>query len=81
MDSLRSRAAESRGINGMLTAEKIKKQKGDYICRRCINRIYGTNLEREDCKYGYFAVCRGCNNDANIVVGFTLSGQMKVLLK
>ena len=65
----------------MLTAEKIRKQKGDYICRKCINRIYEVNLERKDCRYGYYAVCRCCNNDANIVVGFTLPGQLKLLLK
>ena len=65
----------------MLTAAKIKKQQGDYICRKCINRLYKANLEREDCLYGYFAVCRCCGKENNIVVEFTLSGKAKLLLK
>ena len=65
----------------MLTAEKIRKQQGDYICRRCINRLYKTNLERKDCLYGFFAVCRCCDKEANIVTGFTASGKMKLILK
>ena len=69
------------GERMMLTAEKIRKQQGDYICRRCINRLYDADLERKDCLYGFFALCRCCKKEANIVTGFTTSGKLKLILK
>lgn len=65
----------------MLTPERIRKQYGDYLCRRCINRLYGLNLEKEDCRYGYYYKCRQCQQERHIVVGFTASGKLKTLLK
>ena len=65
----------------MLIPEKIKKRYGDYLCRRCINRLYSLNLDTEDCLYGFYYKCRECKQDRHIVVGFTAKGKWKTLLK
>lgn len=71
-----------RGVSGsMLTTRRIKSKFGDNICRRCINRLYRVNLTPADCRYGYQYICPRCQKFHNIVIGFTRSGQMKMLFK
>ena len=65
----------------MLTTKRIKKQFGDYLCRRCINAQYHVHLKREDCRYGYSYVCPRCKAEQNIVVDFSPSGKWKVLFR
>lgn len=65
----------------MWTAEPIKREYGDYICRRCVNQVYRVRLTPRNCRYGYVTRCRHCNEIHNIVTGFTLSGRIKMALK
>ena len=66
----------------MANIETVKAAYGEYICRRCINRELGTHLKTNDCLYGiYPSKCACCGNRRNIVVGFRLSGRLKLLLK
>ena len=65
----------------MLTLEPVKKRFGDYICRRCLNKRYFVNLNKEDCRYGYYAICPSCKEPRNIVVALEASGKIKMLLK
>ena len=65
----------------MLSANPIKRRFGDFICRSCINRYYHVKLEQTDCRYGYQYNCPCCHTPKNIVVGFSLSGMLKMLIK
>ena len=65
----------------MLTGKRIRKDFGDNICRKCINRHYGVQLKQEDCVYGYYYRCRSCRETQNIVVDLTPSGKLKTILK
>lgn len=65
----------------MLNAEPIKREYGDYICRRCINRLYRVRLTPKDCRYGFVTGCRCCNEVHNIVTDFSFSGKCKMLLR
>ena len=65
----------------MLSLDPVRKRFGDYICRSCLNKEYSVNLNKEDCRYGYFGYCPSCKEPRNIVVGFEPSGKVKMLLK
>ena len=65
----------------MLTMKPIIIRHGDYICRRCINRGYEVHLAHRDCRYGDPHECPCCKKTSNIVVGWTLSGHVKMLFK
>ena len=65
----------------MITGNRIKKDFGDYICRKCINKHYDVSLEQEDCVYGYYYRCRSCKETQNIVIDLKLSGKLKTILK
>ena len=66
----------------MLTNEKIIKQFGRNICRRCINKSYNISLLNTDCYYNfpYPQKCPCCNEMKNIVTGFRLSGYLKSMI-
>ena len=63
----------------MLTTRPILRRFGMYLCRDCINREYGVHLKREDvrCKYTK-DVCPYCGATNHVVVGFTLTGKLKM---
>ena len=65
----------------MISLEKVRKTYGDYICRRCLNRVYNANLEHKDCRYIYFGVCPCCKEERHLVGELKKSGKIKVLLK
>jgi len=65
----------------MFIMRRIHDQYGDNICRRCINKRFHVDLQQEDCLYGYMYKCPGCKQGRQIVVGLTLSGKLKTLLK
>lgn len=67
----------------MFIMSRIKKQYGDYICRRCINKRYHVNLQPQDCHYGYMGFmreCPRCRQGHHIVDGLSFSGRIKTLL-
>ena len=54
----------------------------EHICRRCINRQYGINLQSRDCKYWHWPThCAQCGNVRNIVVGLRFSGKWKMAFR
>ncbi|MBR6400701.1 MAG: hypothetical protein IKS17_05705 [Firmicutes bacterium] len=57
--------------------------KNGFICRNCINRLYGARLERTDCIYDepYPRKCARCGEMRNIVTGLTLGGKIKLIGK
>ena len=65
----------------MLNLKPVAKQYGDYICRRCINKVYHVKLEPQDCAYGYFYECPRCQKERHIVVGLRFKGHLKMLFK
>ncbi len=67
----------------MLSVERIQKEHGGRICRRCINELYRTRLKPNNCLYDgpYPRVCPVCGETHHIVYGFTVSGSLKVLFK
>ena len=65
----------------MLSTKRIARRYGDNICRRCINRVYHARLKNQDCVYGYYYNCPRCKQPHHIVIGFTASGKLKMLLK
>lgn len=66
----------------MLSLEHIKKHQGSFICRRCINRIYKAKLQPKECLYDAFPrTCLKCGEVHNIVMGLSIAGRAKLLLK
>ena len=65
----------------MLNLEPVKKEYGDYICRRCLNKEYGVELKPQDCDRYYYGYCRCCKEDRRLVISLTPAGKMKMLLK
>ena len=65
----------------VVSIQRIINDYGDNICRRCINKKYHSKLRPEDCQYGYTYSCPVCKKIHNIVVGFSLKGQGKLLFK
>lgn len=65
----------------MLSAKRIRDQHHDYICRRCINKIYRVRLKQDQCKYGYFYRCPVCGEDHHMVVGFKGAGKLKMFFR
>ena len=65
----------------MVGINRIKADFGRYICRSCINTEYGSHLTTKDCMYGIYPdKCVCCGEMRNIVIGFRLSGSLKMLL-
>lgn len=65
----------------MLSTRPIRRQFGDYLCRRCLNRQYGVHLTPQDCRYRTMRRCALCNASDHLVVGFHGLGRLKMLLK
>lgn len=65
----------------MLSARYIRKHNGDYLCRRCLNRQYRVHMKPQDCRYKFIRICPICHSSDHLVVGFTLSGFLKMLPK
>lgn len=65
----------------MLTTRPIRKRYGYYLCRRCMNREYKVHMKPADCRYRYAKLCPLCRSTDHVVVGFTLTGHYKMLLK
>ena len=65
----------------MLRFSQIQKEIGPHVCRRCINNVYGTELEPDDCVYEspYPRRCSCCGEMRRIVVGLHLSGKLMLL--
>ena len=60
----------------------INRNLGIAVCRRCISRVYDVRLLPEDCVYDdYPQRCSCCRQVHNIVVGFRISGKLKMLFK
>ena len=54
-----------------------------YMCRNCINKLYGAGLERKDCIYDepYPRQCTSCKEMKYSVTGLKLSGRLKLMFK
>ncbi len=66
----------------MVSMNRIRKELGQQVCRRCINQKYKVNLEPQDCDYYiYPAECSVCKQASNIVTGLRASGKLKMLTK
>ncbi len=65
----------------MLSAKRINRRFGEYICRRCVNKKYHVHLTPENCKYGYYYRCPICGEDHNMVVGFKGIGKLKMFFR
>lgn len=65
----------------MLTAHRIRKRYGDYLCRRCLNREYRVHMQPCDCRYKTMRTCAICHSSNHLVVGFTARGLLKMLPK
>ena len=67
----------------MISMDKIRKEYGGYICRRCLNEIYHTNLTPRDCIYEtiYLRECKRCHKSGHTVEGLNKKGMLKTLLK
>ncbi len=66
----------------MANMNSIKSTLGNTVCRRCIAKYYGVDLQPSDCQYGlYPEPCGVCREVHNIVRGLTVSGKRKLLFK
>ena len=66
----------------MVTVTKIRKTYGSGICRRCINREFGTGLERRDCRYEKHSnLCPVCGEQKHIVKRLTVKGYCKCFFR
>ena len=66
----------------MVTVSKIRKTFGGAICRRCINREFGADLERSECRYEkHSGICPVCGERQHIVKRLSLKGYIKTIFK
>lgn len=67
----------------MVNMERIKREFGIPICRRCINEEYHAALTPKDCVYGnpFPHKCPRCGETRNIVTDLNLSGKWKLLFR
>lgn len=65
----------------MLSARPVRKKYGGYLCRRCLNRQYRVRLNPRDVRYRHMRVCPLCHSTDHLVVGFRLTGKLKMLFK
>ena len=66
----------------MASIEKIHENLGAAVCRRCICKIDDVDLLPKDCVYeDYPQMCTCCKKVHNIVVGFSVSGKLKMAFK
>ena len=66
----------------MVNMDRIRRELGESVCRRCISGFYRVDLQPEDCWYAtYPHPCDHCGQIHNIVVDLKLSGKRKLLFK
>ena len=65
----------------MSVMDRVRKEFGNYVCRRCLNEVYHAKLEPVNCEYGYFYTCPRCHENHHIVVGLKMSGHGKLLFR
>ena len=67
----------------MAMHRRIQDKNGRYICRSCINRLYGVRLKTSDCRswLPYPQQCPCCGERRSIVIDLRLSGRLKLLGK
>ena len=66
----------------MITMEKIRRDFGGNICRRCINETYRVQLRSHDCWYEYYPhACPRCKEIQNTVNDLKLPAKLRLLLK
>ena len=67
----------------MATEQDVFNKLGKTVCRRCINREFGVDLNPEDCTYEnpFPELCSNCGEIRNIVTGLRLRGKIKLLFK
>ena len=66
----------------MATMQSIKERFGGYICRHCINEVYGMQLRPADCLYDlYPRECARCGKMHNIVRKVRLGKRILLSIK
>ena len=67
----------------MINIDKIRREYGGNICRRCINVEYDVELNPDDCIYEDMSLCEcsRCHNSSHLVSGLSRSGKLKTIFK
>ena len=64
----------------MITYSRFKRTIGPGMCRKCINRLFGLNLQPKDCVYLYYPhPCGSCGGVENLVVRIHRISRFKLL--
>jgi hypothetical protein len=66
----------------MVSMERIHRELGQEVCRRCIAKRYNVSLLPEDCWYDtYPHPCSICGEVHNIVIDLKRSGRRKLFFR
>ena len=66
----------------MVSMDRIHRELGEEVCRRCIAKRYNVSLLPEDCWYDtYPHPCAVCGEVHNIVIDLKRSGRRKLFFR
>ena len=66
----------------MIRIRHVKKHYGSLLCRKCLNRKYGANLQPRNCIYlKEIDICPVCEDKKKLVRRLTLIGYIRTIGK